>query len=75
MAKIRLTMDNDNDYILIEAEVGAFGWGAELKFRVVNHRARRGQSQLPAPDVLDLSEDEYEEVETSDDDSDELDQE
>jgi len=62
MAKLKLFMDNDNDFLLVGADISVLGWDVELKFRIVQQKSCRGRSQLPAPDILDLTENDYEEV-------------
>ena len=62
MAKLKLSIDNDIDFLVLSAEAQAFGYSAEVRVKV--KRASQGGvvSTLPAPDVFDLPPDQCEEI-------------
>lgn len=62
MAKLKIAIDNDIEFLVVTAEARAFGYSAEVQVKVKRARSGEVVSTLPAPDVFDLSPDQHEEV-------------
>ncbi|WP_166418972.1 hypothetical protein [Cochlodiniinecator piscidefendens] len=62
MAKLKIAIDNDIDYLVLSAEAAAFGYSAEVKLKVKRTGTTGAVSTLPAPDVFDLPSDQHEEI-------------
>jgi len=71
MAKLKIAIDNDIDYLLFNAEAAAFGYSAEVTLKLKKTGTTGAVSTLPAPDVFDLPSDQHEEIHAGQEDSDE----
>ncbi len=62
MAKLKISIDNDIDFLVLSAEATAFGYSAEVQVKVKRAGQSGAVSTLPAPDVFDLQPDQHEEI-------------
>ena len=53
MAKLKIAIDNDIDYLVLTAEARAFGYSAEAQVKVKISGSNGAVSTLPAPDIVD----------------------
>ena len=61
MAKLKLSIDNDIEFLVLKAEAEALGYSTEVQVKVKRAGSSDAVSTLPTPDALDLPHDEHEE--------------
>lgn len=63
MAKLKLSIDNDIEFLVLKAEAEAFGYSSEFQVKVRRSGSNDAVSTLPTPNVLDLpQDDQHEEI-------------
>lgn len=62
MAKLKISIDNDIDFLVLCAEATAFGFSTEVQVKVKRAGQNGAVSTLPAPDIFDLQSDQHEEI-------------
>lgn len=71
MARLKIAIDNDIDFLVFNAEAAAFGYSAKVELKMKKTGTSDVRPTLPGADVFDLSSDQHEIVHAGHEDDEE----